>query len=1421
MQSDNKRYGTSAPGRCAGHSKVRMLLAALVIAAVMIMAIPAIDSQYDGDVLALEDASLQATSGKCGDDLTWSIGQSNDLTITGTGAMYDYTAKDKAPWEGYSSSIETVSLPSGLTKIGSYAFYKFIELSGITIPKSVTQIGEGAFEECKYMGEVVFENANIDIGKRAFYKCTWLTATIDQDPSSHIKIGEGAFYLCEYMKEFLIPGKATIGTNGFGACYKLTTVTFPDDVSIGQYGFSGVPLSSELVFHGYADMVGGAVSGSKVSNVVFEKGANIGATSFWGCTDLTSVKIIGDAYIGATAFFGDTALKSFECTGNITFGSAVFMGCSGYPELVLSSKVTTEEGAFYGSLFESVTINGDCILAKGAFNECETLKTFTCTGNMTVGEGAFNKCTGLESVTINGEVELSQGSFNESTAMKSFSSTGKATVHQGAFYGCSVETVTLNDCILEQGAFYENITFKTFVSTGKTVADEGAFYGCSVETATLNDCVLGKGAFNECTALKTFVSNGYANIGEGAFNGCTALTTVEFKGEFILNKGAFNGCTALTAFSAEGKAELMEGVFNECTSLASIEFKGDCTLNRGALNECTALTTFVSDGYAKFGEGAFNGCTALMTVEFKGECAFDGGVFNGCTALKTLYIPKCQLGEGTFVGSSLESVVIDNCNYIPKGAFAYIGTLKSVTLNSAKELGDGVFIQCTSLTDVVLPNATVYGMAVFQKCSSLTSYTFMCDVENTGLITFDSSSVETIEFKGKANIMAYLCGMPGYAAPLKNVIFNDETIINAFAFTYCEVLEHVDFSKVVSIGTAAFQGCYSLKDVYIGDNVRYMESDVFTDCTALETVTMPISLCLDSFYLCYGIKTVTLTGGDGTSWDYEEKFRYLPWNYSTGCVVTLESDVGAIGNYMFAGWDGMVTLESDNIKRIGAHAFDGCTKLSKVVLPDDAVLGEAAFKGCTSLTSMNVPAKMTYIPASLFEGCTNLSAVTASSSVNAIDDRAFKDCAISSFPINKRIETIGEEAFDGCALNIDTLNLTSNRMTIGAHAFRGNTNLTTLVISDSVEYIGAGCFDGCTRLQSITVPISMNLVPETGMPFTDSLGSLRYIEFTTGTGEGVDYDKEDILKLWSTLSGEPVTVKISDVVEYIGANSFNGFKGMKEIVLPDFTATVGSEAFAGCTDLEKVTLGYLLTDVDENAFAGCDSIKTVVNKIYMHNLKPGSQEYGKVALHADNVIQGSELVTSGDAMLNMAVANAYTGDCLIISNLGDATGDYVMPESFTMLDGTVITNIKIGKEVYKDSDFDSVTIGANCTAIGRDAFYRCIDRLGGEIRIDAPGAVIAPGAFGEVYPDRIVFSKHIQIAEEAFDCDFLIDGDLASLEEIPGKTWVNDPDSETGWSMVPEGFGSGGTTHDINEKVAIAAAIVIAAMVFIFHLHRR
>ncbi len=64
--------------------------------------------------------------GVCGTqmNLSWIYNKStNVLTITGVGAMKDRAYGASVPWKDYASSVKTVVVESGVTKIGSYAFY--------------------------------------------------------------------------------------------------------------------------------------------------------------------------------------------------------------------------------------------------------------------------------------------------------------------------------------------------------------------------------------------------------------------------------------------------------------------------------------------------------------------------------------------------------------------------------------------------------------------------------------------------------------------------------------------------------------------------------------------------------------------------------------------------------------------------------------------------------------------------------------------------------------------------------------------------------------------------------------------------------------------------------------------------------------------------------------------------------------------------------------------------------------------------------------------------------------------------------------------------------------------------------------------------------------------------------------------------
>lgn len=148
-----------------------------------------------------------ATSGTCGDNLTWTLNDSGTLTISGTGAMYDYvnpssvpTPSHAAPWYSSRLKVKALKVDSGVTSIGDYAFYA-CDMKNADLPTSIKTIGSHSFYKCGFK-KINLPDSITKIGSSAFSWCTHLEEI--NIPESCKEIGDHSFYLT-MIKQLYIP----------------------------------------------------------------------------------------------------------------------------------------------------------------------------------------------------------------------------------------------------------------------------------------------------------------------------------------------------------------------------------------------------------------------------------------------------------------------------------------------------------------------------------------------------------------------------------------------------------------------------------------------------------------------------------------------------------------------------------------------------------------------------------------------------------------------------------------------------------------------------------------------------------------------------------------------------------------------------------------------------------------------------------------------------------------------------------------------------------------------------------------------------------------------------------------------------------------------------------------------------------------
>lgn len=236
-------------------------------------------------------------TGKCGDNLTYSLDDAGTLTISGTGTMYDYNAtppNDISPWF-QNLNITRIILNDGVSSVGTSAFRGCYKITSVTLPDSLISIGYDAFDGCSGITDITLPQNLSKIGAYAFCSANFTSITI---PDSVTSIEQYTFANCKKLEQITLSANtSSIGEGAFNSCSSLATIELSESITnIDRFAFWNC---------------------SSLDNVALPSGiAAIKESTFLNCASLNTISIPASVTsIGPSAFYGCSSLKDVYFSG--------------------------------------------------------------------------------------------------------------------------------------------------------------------------------------------------------------------------------------------------------------------------------------------------------------------------------------------------------------------------------------------------------------------------------------------------------------------------------------------------------------------------------------------------------------------------------------------------------------------------------------------------------------------------------------------------------------------------------------------------------------------------------------------------------------------------------------------------------------------------------------------------------------------------------------------------------------------------------------------------------------------------------------------------------------------------------------------------------------------------------------------------
>ncbi len=490
----------------------------------------------------------------------------------------------------------------------------------------------------------------------------------------------------------------------------------------------------------------------------------------------------------------------------------------------------------------------------------------------------------------------------------------------------------------------------------------------------------------------------------------------------------------------------------------------------------------------------------------------------------------------------------------------------------------------------------------------------------------------------------------------------------------------IDGKKVTVIGSSAFYGFKSLKNIEIPDGITSIENYAFCQCWSITSLSVPesvTSIGTGAFRFCGDLKEIK-----------------LPSNLT----VLSDSLFGADANLEYITFGDAEKTDTviipETVQKMGNYVFMNCEKIKNIKLPSNLKsIGKTCFQGCISLTGLFIPQSVESIGGGIFGDCDALQSVEIEDENNNF---IFKDgilydvkngilvSAVNSLIPEKVIvdectKTIDYYAFADCN-NLYEIEIPQGVVNIGEKAFARLDNLKNIDIPDSVTNITTLAFYRCNGLVSVQVPGSVTAIKNGTFRECNNLKKVIL-------NEGVAKIEDSAFVFCSSLE----QIKLPQSLMSIGSGAFDNCTSLISVELPD-NAIISSSTFRGCKNLSKIVLSdtnnnYIVKNgilynknitrilcypagIKDTEFFVPDTVKTIGDFAF----------YGTKALESINI---------PDSVTNIGT-DAF-GEC-------SGLKEVVIPDSVTSMGEAVF---------YKCTSLEKVKLSVNITMPNPAVFQYC------------------------------------------------------------------------------------------------------------------